>query len=672
MCDRLPSKGSHLPQDKETEREPTDIISSSSSSISSPCSSSLSELPSLPTHAHTPRLGSDWMQSGDSPAASLVGPPSLLPPPLPPSTLGASPPLPPLRLLLTTKMWRSAALLLSGFSALIHVSLQGPHQRSLLKNLLKDYNRMERPVGNDSQPLTVVFTLSMIQIMDVDEKNQVLTTNMWLRMSWFDHYLQWNQSEHPGVKNLRFTTDQIWTPDILLYNSADDDFDSTFKVNVLVNSSGYAEYLPPGIFMSTCNVDVRWFPFDIQKCELKFGSWTYDGWLLDLQMEDADISGYMPNGEWDLIGVPGSRSEAYYDCCKEPYQDVKFIVTIRRRTLYYALNLLIPCVLLSSMTLLIFVLPADSGEKISLGITVLLSLTVFMLLVAEIMPATSDSVPLIGQYFASIMIIVGMSVIATVVVLQYHHHDPNGGNMPKWVQLVLLQWVAWFLRMKRPGESDDPERPPCAPHLRRCSSGSHSGSIPNPPDPTLHPLHPQNLAPLHAGHPHLHAQSSANNNGNLLYMGYQSMEDPSMLSEPLQRNNTCAGPPRVPGSPPPHLPSQFCSSPLPPIPNMDTLGCPSTVSSGGGFGGGPAGLGGCSTAGIGDAQLQAILEEVRYMADRFREQDETESVADQWKFAAAVIDRLCLVAFSVFNIICTISILMSAPNFADAISKDFI
>lgn len=47
------------------------------------------------------------------------------------------------------------------------VSLQGPHQRSLLKSLLKDYNRMERPVANDSQPLTVVFTLSLIQIMDV-------------------------------------------------------------------------------------------------------------------------------------------------------------------------------------------------------------------------------------------------------------------------------------------------------------------------------------------------------------------------------------------------------------------------------------------------------------------------------------------------------------------------
>lgn len=60
------------------------------------------------------------------------------------------------------------------------------------------------------------------------------------------------------------------------------------------------------------------------------------------------------------------------------------------------------------------------------------------------------------------------------------------------------------------------------------------------------------------------------------------------------------------------------------------------------------------------------------MADRFREQDEAESVADQWKFAGAVIDRLCLVAFSVFNIICTISILMSAPNFVEAMSKDFV
>lgn len=66
-----------------------------------------------------------------------------------------------------------------------------------------------------------------------------------------------------------------------------------------------------GIFISTCNVDVRWFPFDIQRCELKFGSWTFDGWLLDLQMKEADVSGYMPNGEWDLLGKIGCQGPGW-------------------------------------------------------------------------------------------------------------------------------------------------------------------------------------------------------------------------------------------------------------------------------------------------------------------------------------------------------------------------
>uniref|UniRef100_A0A3Q2G773 Neuronal acetylcholine receptor subunit alpha-7-like n=1 Tax=Cyprinodon variegatus TaxID=28743 RepID=A0A3Q2G773_CYPVA len=459
-------------------------------------------------------------------------------------------------------------------------SAQGPHQRFLLKELLRDYNPMERPVANDSQPLIVHFSFILIQVADVDEKNQILTTNAWLQMQWYDHYLQWNQSEYPGVKNLRFTPDQVWTPDILLYNSAHDKFDATFKTNVLVNSSGFCEYLPPGIFVSTCNVDVRWFPFDIQRCELKFGSWTFDGWLLDIQMKEADVSGYMPNGEWDLMGmnVPGGRNEVFYDCCAEPYPDVTFVVTLRRRTLFYALNLLIPCVLLSSMTLVVFLLPANSGEKISLGITVLLSLTVFMLMVAEIMPATSDSVPLIGQYFASTMVIVGMSVVATVIVLQFHHHSLNSGHMPRWVHLVLLQWVPWFLRMKRPGEGAEP-------------------TISSPP-----------------------------------------LETP--VSPDPERTGTVNGP---------------CG-----------------LEPGGGRAAALQSHSGMIQSVAVENQLQALLNEVQFLVERVREQDRQLSLAEQWQFAAAVIDRLCLVGFSVFNIICTIAILMAAPNFGIALSKDFL
>lgn len=47
------------------------------------------------------------------------------------------------------------------------MSLQGEFQRKLYKELVKNYNPLERPVANDSQPLTVYFSLSLLQIMDV-------------------------------------------------------------------------------------------------------------------------------------------------------------------------------------------------------------------------------------------------------------------------------------------------------------------------------------------------------------------------------------------------------------------------------------------------------------------------------------------------------------------------
>lgn len=59
--------------------------------------------------------------------------------------------------------------------------------------------------------------------------------------------------------------------------SADEGFDGTYPTNVVVKDNGTCLYVPPGIFKSTCKIDITWFPFDDQRCEMKFGSWTYDG-----------------------------------------------------------------------------------------------------------------------------------------------------------------------------------------------------------------------------------------------------------------------------------------------------------------------------------------------------------------------------------------------------------
>ena len=60
--------------------------------------------------------------------------------------------------------------------------------------------------------------------------------------------------------------------------------------------------------------------------------------------------------------------------------------------------------------------------------------------------------------------------------------------------------------------------------------------------------------------------------------------------------------------------------------------------------------------------LQAILKEVRYMTARLRTKDEEDEVVADWKFAAMVIDRFCLITFTTFTIVTTVAVLFSAPH----------
>ncbi|XP_023720497.1 neuronal acetylcholine receptor subunit alpha-7 isoform X9 [Cryptotermes secundus] len=481
-------------------------------------------------------------------------------------------------------------------------SLQGPHEKRLLHTLLDHYNVLERPVANESDPLQLSFGLTLMQIIDVDEKNQILTTNAWLNLEWNDVNLRWNSSEYGGVKDLRIPPHRIWKPDVLMYNSADEGFDGTYPTNVVVRNNGSCLYVPPGIFKSTCKIDITWFPFDDQRCEMKFGSWTYDGFQLDLQLQDdsgGDISSFITNGEWDLLGVPGKRNEIYYNCCPEPYIDITFIIIIRRRTLYYFFNLIVPCVLIASMAVLGFTLPPDSGEKLSLGVTILLSLTVFLNMVAETMPATSDAVPLLGTYFNCIMFMVASSVVSTILILNYHHRNADTHEMSPWIKTIFLHWLPCILRMSRPGSEPDSSRKSLQMReleLKERSSKSLLANVLDIDDDFRH--HPGTLQTSGAVSTtgflrgaHTHHEDGGGGGGTLLHGSGGS--------------SSCLGPHR---------------------------------------------------------ELTLILKELRVITDKLRKEDEAAEVTNDWKFAAMVVDRLCLIVFTLFTVIATIAVLFSAPH----------
>ncbi|XP_064092174.1 neuronal acetylcholine receptor subunit alpha-7-like isoform X42 [Macrobrachium nipponense] len=479
----------------------------------------------------------------------------------------------------------------------------GQYERRLLHDLLDNYNNLERPVDNETEPVVVTFGITLQQIIDVDEKNQLLVTNTWLKLEWKDVNLRWNESDYNGVSDLRIPPYKIWKPDVLMYNSADEGFDGTYPTKVVVSSNGNCLYIPPGIFKSTCKIDITWFPFDDQRCKMKFGSWTYSGWQLDLQLQSedgGDLSDFIKNGEWDLIEVPGVRNVQNYRCCPEPYVDITFTIKIRRRTIYYLYNLVLPCVMISSMSLLGFSLPPDTGEKLTLGVTILLSLTVFHNLVTETLPQVSDAMPVLGTYFNCIMFMVASSVVSTVLILNYHHRSAEthemsplaGPRMNPWVKSLFLQWLPWVLRLHRPGEKITRKTIMMNNKMRelelkeRSSRSLLANVLDIDDDFRAHTL------------PHTH---TTNNTAGFMRVphGGHSVDDTHLV-------HTC--------------------------------------------------MSSCTR------ELNLILKEIRVITDKMRKDDDDEEIANDWKFAAMVVDRLCLIVFTLFTITATIAVLLSAPH----------
>lgn len=274
----------------------------------------------------------------------------------------------------------------------------------------------------------------------MEEKTQILVTNVWLDIEWVDQFLKWDPNEFNGLKVFRIPCKKLWLPDLVLYNNAADFTDYLMDTNAMVHYDGTIFWPVPTKLQSTCKVDVTYFPFDVQTCKLKFGSWTYDGFQVDItnRTTDIDLVNYVPNGEWSLIQTQVIRNVVYYPCCPEPFPDVTFVIKIRRRILFYLYNVIFPCVMLSALTLLAFIIPPDSGEKVALGITVLLAFSVFMLAVAENMPETSEMVPLISIYLTVVMAMTSVSVMFTVFVLNLHHRGPKRRRVPEWLRKRII------------------------------------------------------------------------------------------------------------------------------------------------------------------------------------------------------------------------------------------
>ncbi|KAM4659654.1 acetylcholine receptor subunit gamma [Amazona ochrocephala] len=360
--------------------------------------------------------------------------------------------------------------LLLTLCALAGVSCRNQEEK-LLQDLMTNYNRHLRPALHGDQIIDVTLKLTLTNLISLNEREETLTTNVWIEMQWSDYRLRWDPEEYDNIQLLRVPSTMVWLPDIVLENNIDGTFEITLYPNVLVSPDGSIYWLPPAIYRSSCSIHVTYFPFDWQNCTMVFQSQTYSANEINLLLTveegqtvewiTIDPEAFTENGEWAIKHRPARKiiNSEQFTPDDTQYQQVIFYLIIQRKPLFYIINVIVPCVLISAMAVLVYFLPAKAGgQKCTVSINVLLAQTVFLFLIAQKVPETSQAVPLIGKYLTFLMVVTVVIVVNAVIVLNISLRTPNTHSMSQRVRQVCLHLLPRYLGMHMPEGTPGPQQ----------------------------------------------------------------------------------------------------------------------------------------------------------------------------------------------------------------------
>ncbi|XP_070558944.1 neuronal acetylcholine receptor subunit alpha-3-like [Ptychodera flava] len=338
----------------------------------------------------------------------------------------------------------------------------------LSRDLLKDYDTDLLPVKNATDVLALGFVVCLHRIDDMDEKQQMITLTAYLNQRWQDKFLTWNPDDYDGITEIRFPADKIWRPDTAVLNSAQN-CDGLIKsdTNVVIAHTGHVLWTVPVFLQSSCKFNIRYVPFDTQVCKIHFSSWSYGSKQLEFVNTSVHLDHYQEHGEWVLLSAEIDASSFECMISHNPFEMSGAIMTLalKRRPYFDILFIVVPFILISCLSLFVFLIPVESGEKMSLGITNLLTLIMFYTGASSTLPSTADGgFPLIGTFFFIAICLVLTSCLLTVLVLNiYHRKSP----VPKLVRRLFfgrfgLHRFVWYF----------PEKD-CKKYLRGESCGSN-------------------------------------------------------------------------------------------------------------------------------------------------------------------------------------------------------
>ncbi|XP_061173403.1 neuronal acetylcholine receptor subunit alpha-7-like [Saccostrea echinata] len=321
-------------------------------------------------------------------------------------------------------------------SLAIYPHFAQPNEASnrLYSTLQKNYNKMIRGERDMRKITKLYFTFNLIRITEFDELDGRLSLVGFFALFWIDGRMKWTPAQYNNTNTIIFNEKDVWRPLIFLA-SPQKEFKRLGNNNFFIryNASGRAEWYPGDIWASSCTPDVYKYPYDTQSCLVSFAVWGYSSAEVMLKSLDNKVRlhVYSPHGTWDLI-----------DTLVLSNVDTRGLVlmnitlVMERISTFHMINMILPIVFVGLLNILVFLLPAQSGERVGYSITVLLAIAVFQTIASDNLPSVSKpKLSLLCIKLLADLILSALVMTLTIITL-YFYHMPESRRVPSCIAAI--------------------------------------------------------------------------------------------------------------------------------------------------------------------------------------------------------------------------------------------
>ncbi|XP_026683236.1 neuronal acetylcholine receptor subunit alpha-5 [Diaphorina citri] len=245
-----------------------------------------------------------------------------------------------------------------------------------------------------------ILNSKLVSYLTADIGVVSLTTNLFIFQKWYDPVLQWDPKKYGDIKQIYLAPQEVWQPDLSTFNSAGGNDVSPFgETYHIASSDGLISWVPPCQFQVYCRLDLTYWPFDSQVCELILGSWVYDGNNIDFHFEDGNVS-------------------MIFFVLPEPLMSVIVILTLAS-----------------------FYLSPSSSEKFLLCGTNMIMTSALLIFFSHKLPLMVTTTPIIVMFYTNTLCLLSVSMICSIVV----HSVQSKNRMPCIIQSILNSKLVSYL-----------------------------------------------------------------------------------------------------------------------------------------------------------------------------------------------------------------------------------